>query len=169
MSKQERRELDRASDLLDKGRSDEAIAKLEILRTSSEAEVHDLALNFLANAYAATARNAEAESMLRQSIEERGTPNDGLGSQLAALAPLVRRQGRNEEAEEIYLRALDVQRPDGPEIKVITSRNLAYVYWCTGRPEKATETYANLPECDDGFLDFLAGVMKPYIEPEIPA
>ena len=90
-------------------------------------------------------------------------------SQLAALAPVVRRQGRNEEAEEIYLRALDVQQPDGPEIKVITMRNLAYLYWCTGRPEKAKETCTNLPGCDDGFLDFLAGVMKPYVEPEIQA
>lgn len=169
MSKEERRELDRASNLMDKDRWGEAIAKLEILRTSSEGEVHDLALNLLANCYAATGRNAEAEAMLRQSIEERGTPNDGLGSQLAVLAPVVRRQGHNEEAEEIYLRALDVQIPDGPEIKVITMRNLAYLYWSTGRPEKATETYANLPECDEGFLTFLAGEMKPYIEPEIPA
>jgi Flp pilus assembly protein TadD len=168
VSKEERRELDRASDLLDKGRSDEAIAKLEILRTSSEAEVHDLALNFLANAYAAAGRNAEAEAMLRQSIEERGETNDGLGSQLAVLAPVVRRQGRDDEAEQIYLRALEVQVPDGPEIKVITMRNLAYLYWSSGREQRARELTAQLPQCDDGFLEFLAGVMKPYIEPEIP-
>src|SRR5260370_35892823 len=98
-----------------------------------------------------------------------GTPNGGIGPELAAVAPVVRRQGRNEEAEEIYLRALDVQRPDGPEIKGITMRNLAYLYWCTGRPEKATETYANLPECADGFLDFLAGVCKPYCAHPYPA
>jgi len=169
VSKAERKELERASELSDKGRFDEAIAKLEILQTSSDPEVHDLALNYLADVYAATGRNAEAEAMLRKSIEERGSANEGLGAQLAVLAPVVLRQGRVDEAEEIYLRALDVQQPDDPEIKVITMRNLAYLYWTTDRQEKARDLYDRVPECDEGFLEFLIGVMKPYIEPKIPA
>ena len=168
MSKAERKELERASDLSDKGRFDEAVAKLEILQTSSDPEVHDLALNYLADAYAATGRNAEAEAMLRRSIEERGQANDGLGSQLAVLAPVVRRQGRFDEAEQIYLRALDVQQPDDPAIKVITMRNLAYLYWTTDRQEEARDLYDRLPKCDEGFLAFLTGVMKAYIEPNLP-
>lgn len=151
-----------------RGRWNEAIAKLEVLQTSVDREVHDLALNYLADAYAASGRNADAEAMLRRSIGERGPSNEGLGSQLAALAPVVRRQGRAEEAEEIYLRALEVQGPDGPEIKVITMRNLAYLYWSTGREEEAREMVARLPGRDVGFLEFLTSVMKPYIEPEIP-
>ena len=168
MATAERRELDKALELSDKERWDDAIAKLEILETSADIEVRDLALNYLADAYAATGRNADAEAMLRRSIEGRGPANEGLGAQLAVLAPIVRRQGRAEEAEQIYLKALEVQQPDGPEIKVITMRNLAYLYWSTGRQERAREIYAQLPKCDQGFLGFLSGIMKPYLEPSIP-
>jgi tetratricopeptide (TPR) repeat protein len=164
----ERREIDKALELSEKERWDEAIAKLEILETSADTEVRDLALNYLADAYAATGRNSDAEAMLRRSIEGRGAANEGLGSQLAVLAPVVRRQGRVEEAEQIYLQALQVQKPDGPEIKVITMRNLAYLYWSTGRQDRAREMYAQLPKCDKGFLGFLSGIMKPYLEPAIP-
>jgi len=168
MSKAERKELDKTLDLSDKGRWDEAIAKLEILQTSVDPEVHDLAVNFLADAYAATGRPADAEAMLRRSMHERSDPNDGLGSQLVALGAMVRRQGRNDEAEELYLRAIDVQRGDDPAITVITMRNLAYLYWVTGRQDKARETIAHLPECDEQFLADLSGTMEPYVEPEIP-
>jgi len=168
LNKAEQKELERSSELSDKGKHAEAISRLEILETSADREVHDMALNYLADAYAATGRNADAEAMLRRSIGERGGTNEGLGSQLAALAVVVRRQGRDEEAEELYLRALDEQRPDGPEIKAITSRNMAYLYWTTGRRELALELLDRVPECNEGFLDFLTGVMKPYIEPEIP-
>ena len=168
LAKSEQKQLEEAGDLSDKGRLDEAIAKLEVLITSADPEIHDLALNYLANAYAAKGRNAESESMLRRSIDERGTPNEGLGQQLAALAPLVRRQGRIEEAEEIYLRALDVQRPDDPAIQVITMRNLAYLYWSTGRQDKARETHSQLPKCDEEFLTWLMNTMRPFIEPAIP-
>jgi tetratricopeptide (TPR) repeat protein len=167
MSKVERRELDEASELTEKGRLDEAIAKYEVLVTSADVEIHDLALNGLADAYAAAGRNADAESMLRRSIDERGPSNEGIGTQLSVLATVVRRQGRNDEAEQLFLRALEAQRPDGPEIKVITMRNLAYLYWSTGHAEKARETLARVPECDEGFLGFLVGVMTMYIEPEI--
>jgi tetratricopeptide (TPR) repeat protein len=168
MGKTGRRDLDRALELSMKERWDEAIAKLEILETSADTEVRDLALNYLADAYAATGRNADAEAMLRRSIEGRGTANDGLGSPLAVLAPVVMRQGRVDEAEQIYLHALEVQRPDGPEIKVITMRNLAYLYWSTGRQDRARGIYAALPQCDERFLADLSGIMKPYLEPAIP-
>lgn len=168
MNKSDEKELDQAEKLSSKGRWDDAIAKLEVLRTSSDTEVHDVALNYLADAYAATGRNADAEAMLRQSMRERGAANKGRGWQLAVLAPVVRRQGRDEEAEDLYLAALGALGPDDVELKAITMRNLAYLYWSTGRQEKARETYAALPELDEGFEGFLTGVMKPYIEPEIP-
>jgi tetratricopeptide (TPR) repeat protein len=168
VSRAERRELEHASELTEKGRLDEAIARYEVLVASADAEIHDLALNGLADAYAAAGRNAEAESMLRRSIDERGPSNEGVGTQLSVLATVVRRQSRNDEAEELYLRALEAQQPDGPEIKVITMRNLAYLYWSTGETEKARETLARVPGCDEDFLHFLAGVMRAYIEPEIP-
>ena len=128
MSKAERHELDRASELSNKGRHDEAIAKLEILLTSADPEVHDLALNY----------------------------------------PVVRRQGRIDEAEETYKRALAALKSDAPELKVITMRNLAYLYWSTGREDRAREVLGRLPDCDDDFLEFMNGLLKPYIEPEIP-
>lgn len=167
MSKAERRELEKASELSEKGRLDDATAKYEVLVASADAEIHDQALNGLADAYAAAGRNAEAESMLRRSIDERGPSNEGIGTQLCVLATVVRRQSRNDEAEDLYIRALEAQQPDGPEIKVITMRNLAYLYWSTGQTEKARETLARVPECDEGFLRFLAGVLTVYIEPEI--
>lgn len=168
MSKEERRELENADKLSEKGRWDEGIAKLEVLETSVDREIHDLALNYLADAYESNGRHGDAEAMLRRSIAERGDANEGLAWQLAVLAPVVRRQGRNEEAEELYLRALGTFRPDDPELKAITMRNLAYPYWSTGREERARELVAQLPKSDEGFLQFLDGVMKPYIEPETP-
>jgi len=168
LSNQEKRELEKASELLDKGRHEEAIAKLEILQTSSDPEIHDLSLNYLADAYEGMGRHAEAESMLRRSMDERGPANPGLGDQLAVLAPVVRRQGRNDEAEEIYHRALDAVKPDAPELKAITLRNLAYLYWTTGREGEAHEILGRLPECDEGFLEFMQGLLKSYIEPETP-
>jgi Flp pilus assembly protein TadD len=168
VSNSEKRELQKTLELSEKGRFEEAIARLEVLQTSADPEVHDLAVNFLADAYAATGRPADAESMLRRSMNERPDPNDGLGSQLVALAAMVRRQGRNDEAEELYLRAIDVQRGDDPAITVITMRNLAYLYWVTGRQDKARETIAHLPECDEQFLADLSGTMTPYLEPGTP-
>jgi tetratricopeptide (TPR) repeat protein len=168
MSKEERRELENADKLSEKGRWDEAIAKLEVLETSADREIHDLALNYLADAYESKDRHGDAEAMLRRSIAERGDANEGLGWQLAVLAPVVRRQGRNEEAEELYGRALAIFRADDSELKAITMRNLAYLYWSTGREERARELLAQLPQSDEGFLQFLDGVMKPYIEPETP-
>jgi Flp pilus assembly protein TadD len=119
--------------------------------------VRNLALNYLAHGYAATGRNADAEAMLRGSIEGRGAANEGLGSQLAVLAPVVRRQGRVEEAEQLYLQALEGQKPDGPEIKVITMRNLAYLYWSTCRQDGAREIYAHLPNATRGSWASSAG------------
>jgi tetratricopeptide (TPR) repeat protein len=168
MNKSDQKELDQVEKLSSKGRWDDAIARLEVLRTSSDAEVHDLALNYLADAYAATGRNADAEAMLRQSMGERGASNQGLGWQLAVLAPVVRRQGRNEEAEELYQRALGAFRPDDVELKAITMRNLAYLYWSTGRLDQARQVIDSVPDLDEGFEEFLRGTMKPYIEPEIP-
>jgi len=168
MDKGAKRELDAIEKLSAKGRWDDAIARLEVLQTSADPEVHDLALNYLADAYAATGHNAEAESMLRRSMDGRGAVNEGLGTQLSVLAPVVRRQGRLDEAEQVYLRALEVLRPDEPELKTITMRNLAYLYWSTGREDKARELYGQLPDGDDGFLEFLSGVMRPYLEPTIP-
>lgn len=169
MSKSERKDLEQADKLSEKGRWDESIAKLEMLVTSADPEIHDLALNYLADAYAATSRDSEAESMLRRSIEERGAANEGLGWQLAVLAPVVRRQGRHDEAEEIYIRALGAMREDDTELKAITKRNLAFLYWTTGREEMARKTYLEIGELDEGFQEFLSGVMRPYLEPEIPA
>jgi tetratricopeptide (TPR) repeat protein len=168
VSKSERKELEAVEKLTEKERWDEAIAKLEVLRASADPEVHDLALNYIADAYESTGRHADAESALRQSIDERGADNEGLASQLAVLAPVVRRQGRNEEAEFLYQRALEAMKPDEPELKSIAMRNLAYLYWSTGREDAARRLYADMPEGDDGFLGFLSGLMKPYIEPEIP-
>ena len=91
MDKGAKRELDAIEKLSAKGRWDDAIARLEVLQTSADPEVHDLALNYLADAYAATGHNAEAESMLRRSMDGRGAANEGLGTQLSVLAPMVRR------------------------------------------------------------------------------
>ena len=63
---------------------------------------------------------------------------------------------------------LEVLRPDEPELKTITMRNLAYLYWSTGREDKARELYGRLPDGDEGFLEFLSGMMRPYLEPAIP-
>jgi tetratricopeptide (TPR) repeat protein len=168
VSKGEQKELEKAVELSEKRRYGDAIAKLEVLQASADREIHDLALNYLADAYAATGRNADAESMLRRSIEERGSANEGLGWQLAVLAPVLRRQGKNEEAEHAYLQALSALKPDEPELRVITKRNLAYLYWTTGRQDEARNLYQEEPDDDDGFREFLTGVMQPYVEPEIP-
>lgn len=168
MPRTEDNDLQAAFELLDKGRWNEAVAKLEVLQTSADPEVRDKALNFLADAYAAIGRDADSEAMLRRSIDQRGERNEGLGPQLAVLAPLVRRQGRIEEAEEIYARALDVLRDDEPEIRVITLRNVAYLYWATGKFDRAREIYERMPDCDEQHLADLIQVMKPYIEPPLP-
>ena len=84
------------------------------------------------------------------------------------LAPVLRRQGQNDEAEHRYLQALELLGPDDAELRSVTLRNLAYLYWSTGRQDLARETCASLPDSDEGFLRFLNGVMKPYVEPEIP-
>ena len=168
MPESEQHELDSAFKLLDKERYPEAIAKLEILQTSADQQLRDTAWNYLADAYAATKRDADAEAMLRRSIVQRGDQNEGLGPQLAALAPLVRRQGRIEEAEEIYARALDILREDEPEIRVLTLRNVAYLYWSIGQLDRAREIYDRMPECDEQHLADLLGVMKPYVEPDLP-
>jgi tetratricopeptide (TPR) repeat protein len=168
MTKAEEKELDAANKLSEKGRWDEAIAKLEVLQSSTDSETHDLALNYLADAYEANGRHADAEAMLRRSMEERGAVNDGLGTQLAVLAPVVRRQGRNVDAEALYLPALEIQKSDEPELRVITLRNLAYLYWTMGQPDQARNVLDQRPDCDEGFLEFLSGLLKPYLEPEIP-
>jgi tetratricopeptide (TPR) repeat protein len=168
VNRAERKELEKAGDLADEGRLDEAIARLEVLVASADAEVHDLALNYLADAYAAAGRNGDAEAALQRSIDERGAPNEGIAWQLAVLAPVVRRQGRADDAERIYLRALDLLKPDEPELKRITMRNLACLYWSTGRQDEARGIYAKLPAGDTRFLKDLSGQMKAYLEPEIP-
>ena len=168
MSKNEKRELEKTVELTDKGRFEEAIAQLEVLQTSADPEVHDTALNYLADAYESLSRHAEAEAMLRRSIEERGQSNPGLGDQLAVLAPVVRRQSRDDEAEEIYRRALEALKTDDAELRVITMRNLAYLYWSTDRVDEARELLGSLPDCDEGFLGFLTDLLKAYIEPEVP-
>lgn len=168
MPRTEGDDLQAAFELLDKERWPEATAKLEVLQTSADPEVRDKALNFLADAYAATGRNADSEAMLRRSIEQRGERNEGLGPQLAVLAPLVRRQGRIEEAEEIYARALDRLRDDEPEIRVMTLRNIAYLYWTTGRIDRAREIYDRMPDYDEQHLAELIETMKPYVEPPLP-
>ena len=168
MNKADQRELEKAADLSEKGRHDDAIAKLQVLQTSADTEVRDAALNYLADEYAATGRNSESESMLRRSIQERGAANEGLAWQLAVLAPVVRRQGRDDEAEQLYGQALEAMTADDAELKAVTMRNLAYLYWSTGREEQARELISQLPEGDEGFAEFLNGVMKPYVEPEIP-
>jgi Tfp pilus assembly protein PilF len=107
--------------LMDKKRWDQAIAKLEVVIASADPEIADTAGNLLADVFAATGRNAEAEAMLRRSIEYRGADNGGLGDQLACLGVVVRRQGRIAEAEEIMSRALDVARKGDPALTVFTT------------------------------------------------
>jgi hypothetical protein len=46
-------------------------------------------------------------------------------------------------------------------------RSCAYLYWSSGRQVEARAIYSRLPEGDDGFAEFLTGLMKPYMEPEI--
>jgi len=168
VTKAERKELEKAEKLTEEGKLEEAISALEILQTSADAEIRDLALNYLADAFAAAGRNADAESTLRRSIEERGAENEGLAWQLAVLAPVVRRQGRSDEAEQLYMRALDGMQPDEVALKAITMRNLAYLYWSTGQADKARAVRDSIHKRDPRYEEFLNGVMKPYIEPEIP-
>src|SRR2546430_17019529 len=111
MDKGAKRELDAIEKLSAKGRWDDAIARLEVLQTSADPEGHDLALNYLADAYAATGHNAEAESMLRRSMDGSGAANEGLGPQPSGPAPLVRRRGSLEDAQQLHLRAPEPIRP----------------------------------------------------------
>jgi len=169
MNNKEIDELEKADQLAQKGDYDAAVAKLQILMTSADSDVRDMAENYLANTYASSGRNEEAESMLRQSIAERGPDNEGLAWQLAVLAPVVRRLGRSREAEDLYQQALALMRPDEAELKAITMRNLAYLCWSTGRIDEARQTLEAVLIPEGGFTEFLTGVMKPYLEPEIPA
>ena len=169
MSKTDSKALETAFKLMDKGRWADAIAGLEVLQTSANPETSDQAWNFLAHAYAATGRDAESESMIRRSIERRGTTNEGLGDQLAGLAVVVRRQGRLEEAEQLHVQALDLLRDREPEMTVFVLRNLAYLYWSAGQQDRAREIYDRMPEYDSGIFELeVRSVMKPFEEPALP-
>lgn len=154
--------------LMDKERWNDAIAKLEVLQASPDGETRVEAWNLLAQCYGATGRNPEAEAMIQQSIEAQGEANETLGQQLACLGAVVRRQGRTEEAEEIYARALDRLRKRDPEGTVFTLRNVAYLYWIAGDHDKALEIYDEMPECDTEQLEFLTDVLRPFAEPPLP-
>ncbi|HKV88697.1 MAG TPA: tetratricopeptide repeat protein [Candidatus Dormibacteraeota bacterium] len=154
--------------LMDKQRWDEAIAKLEIRQASQDEATRDQAWNRLAQCYAATGRNAEAEAMIRRSIDARGESNENLGEQLSCLGAVVRRQGRSKEAEEIYGRALDLLRSRDPEATVFALRNVAYLNWLEGKKEMALHIYDQMPECDIDQLEFLIELLEPLSEPPLP-
>jgi tetratricopeptide (TPR) repeat protein len=155
-------------ELMDRGRWDEAVAKLEVEQASSDPDRADTARNLLADCYASTGRNAEAEAMIRRSIDARGSSNENLGEQLTCLAVAVRRQGRNEEAEELFTRALGILKKGDEVATVFAMRNLAYLYWTTGRQDLATTLYHEMPEVDPEELGFLIDILKPFAEPLIP-
>ena len=161
--------IEHVIDLMDKKRWPEAIAKLEPLRSRSDPDTAYRATNLLVEVYAATGRNAEAEALARQTLESADRAQETLGVGLTCLATLVARQGRTEEAEEIYARALDVLRKRRDrEATVFALRNVAWLYWSTGQKEEARQIYAEMPPCDPEELAFLVGVMKPFAEPELP-
>jgi|SRR5215831_14860302 len=157
------------TDLMDEKRWPEAIARLEIGRSSPDPATRLEATNLLADAYAAVGRNADAEAMIRTSLEADDQAGETLGEQLTCLAVVVRRQGRTDEAEELFARALDVLRKkDDKEALVFALRNVAYLYWSIGRMDRANEIYDNMPECDLDQLEFLVDILKPFEEPAIP-
>lgn len=154
--------------LMDKQRWDDAIPKLEVLQASPDDETRIEAWSLLAQCYAATGRNADSEAMIRRSIDARGESNENLGQQLTCLGAVVRRQGRTDEAEEIYARALDILRKRDAEATVFTLRNVAYLYWFAGQRDRALQIYDEMPECDTDQLAFLTNVLKPFAEPPLP-
>lgn len=173
MNVKEDRAIDRLGDadviaLMDKERWDEAIARLEVQQSSPDQGARIQAWNLLAQCYAATGRNAESEAMIRRSIDARGDSNEDLGEQLVCLGAVVRRQGRTEQAEEIYTRALDLLRNSDPEGTVLALRNVAYLYWSAGNRDKALEIDDRMPTCDTEQLDLLMSVLKPFVEPALP-
>jgi tetratricopeptide (TPR) repeat protein len=106
--------------------------------------------------------------MIRRSIDARGESNENLGEQLTCLGTVVRRQGRTEEAEEIYARALALLRKLDPVATVFALRNVAYLYWLGGHHDRAVQIYDEMPECDTDQLGFLTDVLKPFAEPPLP-
>jgi tetratricopeptide (TPR) repeat protein len=157
-----------ASELMDKHKWDEAIAKLEIAQASAGPSTSVQAWNLLAQCYAATGRNAESEAMIRRSIVATEDSNETLGEQLACLGVVVRRQGRTEEAEQVMARALDIFRNRDPEGTVFVLRNVAYLYWVKGEQDQAREIYDNLPAYDPDELDSLTQDLEPFVEPDLP-
>jgi lipopolysaccharide biosynthesis regulator YciM len=155
--------------LIDQKRWPDAIAELEPQLSSPDRDRVIEANNLLADVYAYTDRNAEAENLIRRAIELSGEANDTLGEQLTSLGAVVRRQGRLEEAEEIYAGALDVLRKRrDAEGTVFALRNVAYLYSVMGRLDRAREIYDNMPECDLDQLKFVTDILKPYEEPGPP-
>ena len=173
MNVREDRAIDRVpfvdvSELMDKHKWEEAIAKLEVAQASADPSTLLQAWNLLAQCYAATGRNAESEAMIRRSIKAAGDSDDGMGEQLGCLGVVVRRQGRTEEAEELMTRALDLLRNRDPEATVFVLRNLAYLYWVKGEQAKARDIYDRLPGYDHAQLKFLTQILEPFVEPGLP-
>lgn len=154
--------------LVEKERWDDALPKLEILQSSADSDIRDTARNLIADVYASTGRNRDAEAMLRQSIEERGEQNENLGLQLLELSVVLSRQDRLDEAETNCARALDLLREVDPEMTVFALRNVAYLYRKMGRLDRASEIDDNMPDCDAGLLRSLTTILKPYEEPSTP-
>ena len=155
------------SALMDKHRWDEAIAKLESAQTTQDRRTAVQAWNLLADCYAATGRNPESEVLIRRSIEATGDANENLGTQLACLGVVVRRQGRIQEAEDLMARALDQLRGRDPEATVFVLRNIAYLLWTNGQQDRAWQILDDLPEHDPDQLAFLTQVLEPFAEPTI--
>lgn len=156
--------------LIDARRWDEAIANLEPQLSSSDPDEVIEATNLLADVYAYTSRNAEAEKLIRRAIDLAGDDNDTLGEQLACLGAVLRRQERVKEAEDVYTRALDVLRKrKDAEGTVFALRNVAYLYWSIGRDDRARQIYEQMPEFDADQMKFVTDILKPYQEPALPA
>ena len=156
------------SALMDKHRWEEAISKLEVAQATEDKRTAVQAWNLLAHCYAATGRNAESEALIRRSIEATAEANDDLGTQLACLGVVVRRQGRTQEAEELMAKALDRLRGRDPEATVFVLRNIAYLYSANGQQDRARQILDDLPEHDPEQLAFLTQVLEPFVEPTPP-
>jgi tetratricopeptide (TPR) repeat protein len=160
-----------ATALIKKKRWPEAIAALQPRLSSTDPDEVIDATNLLADIYAMTDRNAEAEAMIRRVIElvRADDSEEPVPIQLICLGVVLRREGKLEEAEEIFAQALDDSRRAGePEATVFALRNVAYLYWTMGQSDRARNIYDNMPECDPDRLEFLSEVLRPYEEPALP-
>lgn len=77
---------------------------------------------------------------------------------------VVARQGRLEEAETLYARALDLLRGEDAELTVFTLCNVAYLYSSNGCQTAPLKFMRTSPPCDRKKLAFWSKSMSQFRE-----